>query len=327
MFDDPFDEIDDPVDCRGVLGIGGYCYADENRDVGGQTYKRIRVGKVTIANGWSGCAQWTPCNLGQIATHEIGHAIGLGHSDDPDATMAGTAHFDSRCAGLAADDLDGVRAVYPAPDPPTPTFTATVEPSATATPAPTSSATARPATPTATPLGARGIRGRVTYYASGGAVPGARIRLRGAGAVLVVTQGGGDYAVDQTRGRQLDRRAAADQRLGARRDHRPRRRARAAGEQRHAAARRRAPPGLRRHRQRQRQSARCRPHPAAAGRRPHPLPRPSSVAPISRSSRSPPPPRTRRSRCPLRPRPVPSRRDQLCPARRPGCRDRTSAPR
>jgi matrixin/dockerin type I repeat protein len=197
VFDDPFDEIDDPVDCRGVLGIGGYCYADESRTVGGQEYKRIRVGKATIANGWDGCPQWTPCNLAQIATHELGHTIGLGHSLDESATMAGTAHFDGRCAGLAADDIAGVRAIYPAADTPTPTPTSPPPPSATVTETPTETATARPPTPTASPFGARGVRGRITYYGSGLPVPDVRVLLRGAGSTVAVTQSGGDYSVDE----------------------------------------------------------------------------------------------------------------------------------
>ncbi|MBX3027008.1 matrixin family metalloprotease [bacterium] len=196
VFDDPFDEIDDPVDCRGILGIGGYCYADERRDVGGVEYRRIRVGKATIANGWGGCPQWTACNLAQIVTHELGHTVGLGHSPDETATMSGTARFDGRCAALAADDLAGARAIYPVPDTPTPTVTRTPPPSATATARPPATATARPPTRTPSPAGARGIRGRITYYGSGLPVPGARVRLRGAGTAIAVTQGGGDYGVD-----------------------------------------------------------------------------------------------------------------------------------
>lgn len=199
VFDDPFDEIDDPVDCRGVLGIGGYCYADEHRTIGDVDYLRIRVGKAVIANGWGGCPQWTACNLGQIVTHELGHTVGLGHSPDETATMSGTAHFDGRCAALAADDLAGVHAIYPAPDTPTPTATWTAPP---ATPTVTASPTATrpaPSTPTRTPtpIGARGIRGRITYYGSGVPVPGARLRLRGAGSALAVSQAAGDYSVDE----------------------------------------------------------------------------------------------------------------------------------
>jgi hypothetical protein len=196
VFDDPFDEIDDPVDCRGVLGIGGYCYVDEQRALGGVEYNRIRVGKATIANGWSGCPQWTPCNLAQAVTHELGHTVGLGHSPDDAATMSGTARFDGRCAGLADDDVAGARAMYPARATPTPSFTATSPPTATVTATPTATATARPPTATASPSGARGVRGRITYYGSGLPVPGARLRLRGAGTALAVTGGGGDYAVD-----------------------------------------------------------------------------------------------------------------------------------
>ena len=197
VFNDPFDEIDPPVDCRGVLGIGGYCYAEEQREVGGQVFNRIRVGKVTLADGWGGCRRWTPCNLGQVVTHELGHAIGLGHSLDAGATMSGTATFDGRCAALAADDEAGARALYPAPDTPTPTPTSPPPPTATASATATETPTARPPSPTAPPLGARGVRGRITYHQSDIAVPGVRVRLRGPGARIAVTQGGGDYRFDE----------------------------------------------------------------------------------------------------------------------------------
>jgi hypothetical protein len=197
VFNDPFDEIDAPVECRGVLGIGGYCYAEEQREVGGQAFNRIRVGKVTIADGWGGCRQWTPCNVAQVVTHEMGHALGLGHSQDEAATMSGTANFDGRCAALAADDEAGIRALYPAPDTPTPSPTTTPPPTATASATATLTPTDRPPTPTAPPIGARGVRGRITYQRSGLAVPGVRVRLRGPGGRIAVTQGAGDYRFDE----------------------------------------------------------------------------------------------------------------------------------
>ena len=53
--------------------------------------------------------------LEDAVTHVLGHAIGLGHSGDSGALMYATLR--SGCAsgssGLASDDIDGVRAIYP----------------------------------------------------------------------------------------------------------------------------------------------------------------------------------------------------------------------
>ncbi len=50
-------------------------------------------------------------DIGAVATHEFGHALGLGHSTDGDATMYG---FYNGIVGrtLHADDIDGVQAIY-----------------------------------------------------------------------------------------------------------------------------------------------------------------------------------------------------------------------
>src|SRR5690606_18156004 len=108
--------------------------------------------KVVIADGWGGCPQWTACNLAEVITHEIGHAIGLGHSNDRDATMAPSADFDGRCAALGHDDIAGVTAIYPmamvvtATATPTATLRRTDPPTLTPTPQ-------RSGSPTVPPVG------------------------------------------------------------------------------------------------------------------------------------------------------------------------------
>lgn len=138
VFNDPFGEVDPPAECEGVLAVTFVCDGDETRVVNGRTYRRIHGAKTTVNDGFGACPFWTPCNVAQVVTHELGHTFGLGHSEFPIATMAARVQFDGRCAGLTSDDEAAIRFVYPLL-PATPTATPT--PSATVPPAPSATVT------------------------------------------------------------------------------------------------------------------------------------------------------------------------------------------
>ena len=114
-FGDPDGTMDPPVNCSGILGMGGFFRSTtESRVVNGTTFMRILDGDVVFNDGWQGCGFYeTFANFAEVATHELGHVLGLGHSTDATATMYATAHFDGRGAALKADDLAGLRSIYP----------------------------------------------------------------------------------------------------------------------------------------------------------------------------------------------------------------------
>ncbi len=114
LFNDPTNSISDPFFCSGVLALGGYCTTSEEMVVNGVNFRRITVGKIVFNNGWEVCPFWNECNVAEVVTHELGHAIGIGHSENSRATMFAYAHFDGRCASLRADDVAAVSFIYPA---------------------------------------------------------------------------------------------------------------------------------------------------------------------------------------------------------------------
>ncbi len=120
QFNDPAAEISSLASCAGVLAVGGFCVSADTSNVGGTTFRHIVEGDITMNAGLGGCFGAT--GMAEVMTHEMGHAIGLGHSSEeagePDAalreaTMFYLAHIDGRGASLRADDLDGVTALYP----------------------------------------------------------------------------------------------------------------------------------------------------------------------------------------------------------------------
>lgn len=112
--------------CAGVLAIGGLNWnASQTKVVNGTTFRAANTGHISF-NPYAGCVYDDHCQVREIATHELGHALGLGHSWNScsacgvpteaqrDATMYGIAHFDGRCASLRQDDINGILFMYPA---------------------------------------------------------------------------------------------------------------------------------------------------------------------------------------------------------------------
>src|SRR6185369_2827767 len=148
MFNDRFGELDAPTDCKGVLGITVICDAEQTGVVNGKTFRHIIGSKTLINDGFGSCPFWNACSLAEVLTHELGHTVGLGHSQLPAATMAARAHFDGRCASLTVDDENGLASIYPLRPSPSPTPSAT--PVAPSTPTATATATITATRPTAT---------------------------------------------------------------------------------------------------------------------------------------------------------------------------------
>lgn len=114
-FNDPSSQLPDPMNCSGVLAAAEYVtVSDESRTLHEQTFLRILEADLVFANGWENCTAFkSSANIAEVATHELGHVLGLNHSPNPDATMFRLAHFDGRGAALHPDDEKGVAFLYP----------------------------------------------------------------------------------------------------------------------------------------------------------------------------------------------------------------------
>jgi hypothetical protein len=112
LFGDPYNDITDPSGCSGTLAIGGYWRSGSNqKTVNNRTfYPALRL--YVIFNNNFECFLGNASNLAEVATHELGHGIGFGHSAVADAAMRASA-YGSRGARLGNDDKDGAHCHYP----------------------------------------------------------------------------------------------------------------------------------------------------------------------------------------------------------------------
>ncbi|MFP5265689.1 MAG: putative Ig domain-containing protein, partial [Blastocatellia bacterium] len=100
--------------CANILAWGGYSGARfAPKVVSGTTFNfEITQGFISF-NPYASCNFGNSCIVREITTHEMGHALGLGHSADTTATMYAIAHFDGRCASIKQDDANGIAFIYP----------------------------------------------------------------------------------------------------------------------------------------------------------------------------------------------------------------------
>ncbi|MDZ4082821.1 MAG: matrixin family metalloprotease [Bdellovibrionales bacterium] len=103
-----------------ATNFGAVSGADEGQTVGvGRGSPSVLGGPITsgllILNASAGggsIANQTPEVLKAIVAHEIGHVLGLGHSQEPSALMWYTAGAKTN-ALLSQDDVDGISYLYP----------------------------------------------------------------------------------------------------------------------------------------------------------------------------------------------------------------------
>lgn len=112
-FGDCKKQLDSPANCAGVLARTHVTFdMTGNKMVNGKMFKRLIDTDIVFNDGMD-CFLTNPITLAEVASHELGHAIGLDHSTSKDSIMRSYMYGDGRGATLSADDKSGSLMIYP----------------------------------------------------------------------------------------------------------------------------------------------------------------------------------------------------------------------
>lgn len=119
LYADPADEIAGSFDCAsgGTLGETRIRIQLLPQEVEGETFFTLLETDVVLQDGIECWLDRSPGGAEELIGHEIGHAVGIDHSEVFQALMFASAHGDGRGARLDEDDIAALRALkYGEPD-------------------------------------------------------------------------------------------------------------------------------------------------------------------------------------------------------------------
>ncbi len=119
LFDDPYrndpdDAVEGTFSCStgGVIAMGGPWFLEATRFFRGKRYHEAAEGDIVTNDGTECFFRDNPRLAEEVFAHELGHTLGLDHSEQRNALMFSKAHNDGRGAQLTDDDRAAIDMLY-----------------------------------------------------------------------------------------------------------------------------------------------------------------------------------------------------------------------
>lgn len=108
QYEDPCEEIADLSNCDGTLAVGGLYWFSSTHDAHGMTWSNAAYGNVVVNQGVGAC-QCGSDDFKVMITHEMTHALNIGHIETP----IGVANMNPVCCSeITAVDIECLDFIY-----------------------------------------------------------------------------------------------------------------------------------------------------------------------------------------------------------------------